>query len=232
MVILTIFLFFLAAFLPALIWLLFFLREDIHPEPKKMILYVFCLGGLASVPTLLIQIFFQKLTVALPLSELVLIVGLALFEEIFKFLAAYVAVRKNPAFDEPIDAMVYMITAALGFATIENIFITGNSLDAANVFATSNALTVLSVRFVGATMLHALTSGLLGYYWAKGLLRKSPKSFLTPAVLLVTLIHAFFNYVVLLFQDFNLIFPSIFLVFIAFFVFIDFEKLRSVKDAL
>ena len=47
--------------------------------------------------------------------------GLALIEEIIKFVASHFAARRSPAFSEPVDAMIYMIVAALGFATLENI---------------------------------------------------------------------------------------------------------------
>ncbi len=232
MVILPLLFLFLAAALPALIWIVFFLREDLHPEPKKLIFYIFCLGGLISLPTLLVQTLFQHFVIALPWGGIILIVGLAAFEEIFKFLAAYLGIHKNPALDEPVDAMIYMITAAMGFATIENLFIVGNSFDVANLFSVTSVLNVLAIRSVGATLLHALGSSLVGYYWAKGLINGTLKKSIITGLLLATLVHAFFNYLVLVFQNYNLIYPSVFLIFVAFFVFNDFERLRSRPERL
>ncbi|TSD03009.1 MAG: hypothetical protein Greene071436_358 [Parcubacteria group bacterium Greene0714_36] len=37
----------LLAFLPPIFWLLFYLREDRHPEPKRLLIATF-LGGMAS----------------------------------------------------------------------------------------------------------------------------------------------------------------------------------------
>ena len=45
----------------------------------------------------------------------------ALVEEVVKFMAIRFMILNDPEFDEPVDAMIYMITASLGFAAIENI---------------------------------------------------------------------------------------------------------------
>src|SRR4030043_794785 len=42
--ILTYFLYVLLGFLPSLIWLLFYLRKDSHPEPKNQIIQIFVWG--------------------------------------------------------------------------------------------------------------------------------------------------------------------------------------------
>ena len=47
-------------FLPAILWLVFFLKEDRHPEPKKLIFLVFCAGALASIPAIIFQFGFQN----------------------------------------------------------------------------------------------------------------------------------------------------------------------------
>ena len=120
MVVLYTFSLLLVVFVPALIWLLFFLKEDLHPEPKKLLLHTFAFGGIISMPTLTLQIIFQNIVAAFSLNIIILIIGLALIEEMLKFFAAYSSVKNNPAFDEPIDAMIYCITVALGFAALEN----------------------------------------------------------------------------------------------------------------
>ena len=49
------------AFLPSIVWLIFFLKEDRHPGPKKLIFLVFCAGALASVPAIVFQFGFQRI---------------------------------------------------------------------------------------------------------------------------------------------------------------------------
>lgn len=206
------------AVLPSLAWLLFFLREDVHPEPKRLIIYVFSLGAISTIPVLIVQVGLQEF-LNVYLTNLPAVVLLAFSEEIFKFLAAWIGVRRDPSFDEPIDAMIYMIAAALGFATIENLFIIGNVLDSLSLASLSSATNILLLRFVGATLLHVLASALLGFYWAK---RK-----IGLGLIVATVIHSAFNYLILVFPNNNLLYASLFLVVAAFFVFQDFEKLKA-----
>lgn len=244
MVILTTVFAILVAFIPAFAWFFFFLKEDIHPEPRRLLTYTFGLGALASVPVLGFQIVYQGVASAASANPAVFIVGFALIEEIFKFLAAYFAVRRDPAFDEPIDAMIYMVVAALGFATVENVFIAGDAISALRAgesfLSSSGLFSTLILRFVGATLLHALASGLVGYYWARGraLLRPAPVAGrdagavggpLVFGLAIATAVHAVFNYLVYTFQATNILYPSLFLVFAAFFVLSDFERLKRAR---
>jgi len=196
--------------LPSVVWLFFFLQEDIHPEPKRLILKTFLVGGLMALPVVALQFLTQDVLSFFNLKNIIIsIIVLALIEEVFKFIAAYWVTYKNPEFNEPIDAMIYMITAALGFAMVENLFIMGNSF----------GFSTIALRFIGATLLHSLASGLLGYYWAKANL-----SF---GLFLAVLVHSLFNYLILKFQSTYFLYPSLFLILTAIFVFIDFEKLRK-----
>lgn len=218
----------LFAFLPSILWLIFFLKEDRHPEPKKLIIFTFCAGALMSVPVLALQLVFQKF-IAQPLHALVFLVfGLALIEELFKFFAAYWSVNKEPAFDEPVDAMIYTIVAALGFATIENIFIMGDKIYYLTLNNILVSVSTVGFRFIGATLLHGLAAAFTGYYWALG--RKTGKvgSYLVIGLSIATLTHFIFNYLIYQFENVSLLYPSIFLVFVAIFIFKDFSRIKSV----
>src|SRR3989344_4153795 len=148
---------FLLGFIPGLIWLGYFLKKDAHPEPKKIILKTFILGGLAAFPAILLE---AGLTQIIPFSSwLYFFVVIAPVEEILKYSAARFAALKSRFCDEKIDIMVYLITAGLGFATIENILLILKSSD--------SALDIIVIRFLSATLLHALLGSLLGYFFAK-----------------------------------------------------------------
>lgn len=158
--------FLILGLIPSLAWLIFFLREDVHPEPKKIIFKVFISGFFITFIVIAIQfacqniLNFYKIADCNPLSLFIF----ALIEEILKFVAVYLVIRKCRFFDEPIDAMIYMIVAALGFAMVENLAIMFS------ITQVSEALGVITIRFVGATLLHALSSAIVGYWWAKGLI--------------------------------------------------------------
>src|SRR3989344_9680140 len=159
--------------LPSLAWLSFYLKEDLrHPEPKKLIFYTFVASVFSTIFVLQSQIFVDRwLDGYVVPYGLFYFVALAFIEEIFKFLAVYFAVGYRKEFDEPIDAMIYMIVAALGFAAVENV---------ASVFQAAKSLTIgvvpletVTLRFVGATLLHTISSGLVGYYWGKAMAKGS-----------------------------------------------------------
>lgn len=249
----NVFIVLLAAFAPALVWLLFFLREDaVHPEPRRLIAKVFAAGALASIPTFLVQSGFDAL---LRGEFVVLVILLALVEEFFKFGAAWLVVRRDRAFDEPLDAMIYMVVASLGFATVENVFITGSayplSASLGAFLVAGGALTTLTYRFLGATLLHVLASSLLGYAWARGLVpfeagrpkvavaaplagrprtgweRKKLWSSVMFGLVIATAVHAAFNFLIYRFQYENLLVPTLFLLVAGFFVLADFEKVKK-----
>ncbi len=215
----------LVALFPAFVWLWFFLKEDLHPEPKRLILYTFCVGAIITMPVLFLQVLFQELYLSFFFSTLISIIGLALIEEVFKFFAAFSAVNSDKRFDEPIDAMIYSIVAALGFATVENLFIAANAFDSYGSLVSISQTMLL--RFVGATLLHALASSVVGYYWARARIlgKFFPSIFL--GLLYATILHGVFNYLVLHFQYHNLFYPTLFLVFVALFVLHNFEVLKK-----
>jgi len=196
-----------------------------------MILVAFIVGAMMAVPVIILQLLTQDALNFFSIKNIIVsIVALALIEEFFKFIAAFWVTYKNPEFDEPIDAMVYIITAALGFATVENVLIMGNIFSSANTaFLTASlttAFSTIALRFIGATLLHTLASGLMGYYWAKGIIRKS-RLYLGYGFFLAGLIHSTFNFLIVKYQSVNFIIPSLFLILGAIFVIVDFEKLRK-----
>ncbi len=206
--------------LPSFAWLFFFLKEDGRPEPKTMIAKVFLAGALITVPAVLFQLLARNwLKIAgVDQYDFVSFSAMAAIEEILKFLAAYFVIRKSRFFDEPVDAMIYMIAAALGFAMVENVAIMFGAKQI------SEAVGVIILRFVGATLLHALSSGIVGYYWARNLIKK--RGLILKGLVLATLLHGLFNYSIILFME-TMIYPILFLMIIALFVFWDFEKAKN-----
>ena len=147
----------LGGVLPALLWLSFWLREDRkQPEPRNLIRKTFFFGMLAVILVLPFQKGVEMIFPSLTALSLFL---WAMLEEIFKFGAGYFGGLRSVEDNEPIDPMVYMITAALGFVALENtlfIFSPIIAHDALQSFITGN------MRFIGASLLHVVSSGILG----------------------------------------------------------------------
>ena len=222
--------------LPGFAWLFFYLQEELHPEPKRVIALVFLAGIASAVAALAIELFFQcgafhhfhncvagfrKSTALTPL----LVLLFAFVEETVKFGAVYFTIRHNKAFDEPVEAMIYTAVGALGFATLENL----GALFSGGVrlALVSGIFEIATFRFVGTTLLHTLTSSLVGYCWALGIRNFGSKKFIVYGLILATILHAAFNYLILIFD--NLLYPVIFVAIVGFFIFGDFEKLRERK---
>jgi len=49
-------------------------------------------------------------------------IGVALTEEMLKFLVVYFLYFKQPFFDEPMDGIVYCVLVGMGFVSVENFF--------------------------------------------------------------------------------------------------------------
>jgi RsiW-degrading membrane proteinase PrsW (M82 family) len=142
--------------IPSLLWLWFWLKEDKKkPEPKGLIATVFLVGAVAVVFILPIEKFIQANVASHP-WQLIL---WATAEEIIKYLAVMAVIFRTNFAEEPIDWPIYMITAALGFAALENALFLIKPLSAG---AAAVSLLTGQLRFLGATLLHTVTSGILG----------------------------------------------------------------------
>ena len=194
------FLYIFLAILPSIIWLVYFLRKDVHPEPNSQVLKVFFGGAIITLPALLIELGAEKALEALALPFLFaslvnIFLGVAFVEEILKYLVVRINILRSPEFDEPIDAMLYMIIVALGFAGVENIllfFKPGIFVEPFDPFLLS------LVRFLGATFLHALCSATIGFFLAFSLFhQRRHLSFLIIGVGIATLLHGFYNFAII-----------------------------------
>jgi len=174
---------------PALFWLLYFYHKDKYePEPLSWIVKIFLLGALITIP-----IFIGEKIAGIFVSEFAIFVIVApVMEECGKFFVVKKYVYQSSEFDEPVDGMIYAITAALGFATIENI-----------LYIFSIPLTELSTLFfviIARALLsvpgHALFTSIMGY--SLGIAKfGNPKH--APIIIITGLVgaiafHALFNY--------------------------------------
>ncbi|MBU1118318.1 PrsW family intramembrane metalloprotease [Patescibacteria group bacterium] len=181
--------YFLLGLLPGLFWMWFYLRKDREkPEPIKLIAKVFLFGMAATFPAIALEFaidyFFpfsgQRGLVPIILGSLLVV---APVEELLKYVVVRDVVFKDPHFDEPVDGIMYAVVAALGFASLENLLV---------VF--SEGGTVLLLRFATATLMHALTSGIVGYYIGRGMIEpEKKKAYIRQGLFLAILLHALYN---------------------------------------
>lgn len=217
--------------LPSLVWLAFFLKKDLHPEPKYQISRTFLMGMILSPIAVGLQWSFVSLgrifsPAIFSFDSLHFFLWAALVEEVVKFLAVRFLILNNPEFDEPVDALVYMITASLGFAAIENILI----LYRLGPEGLAGVLPLWALRSIGATPLHALSGALTGYFLALAwFFRHYLKRLVTIGLLLASLFHFTFNVLIFSFenQTIGLIYSILWLVVFGFLIQLLFQKIKN-----
>ena len=167
-----------------------------------MVLKIFIWGMASTLPIILVVIFFFEF-----IKDIRNIVALSIFllalhtlfwatiEEILKYLVVRYNVLRNSELDEPVDIMLYMIIAGLGFAALENILL----LFGFHPLLTLPEITFLAfLRFISATIGHALWSGLIGYYMALSFFEsKKRKKLLFFGIGIASLLHGLYNFAIL-----------------------------------
>lgn len=217
--------------LPSLVWLSFFIKKDIHPEPKYLITRTFLMGIILAPLAVGLQWIFvgagQKFySDIFSFQSPHFFLWAAFVEEIVKFLAVKFIVLNDPEFDEPVDAMIYMIIASLGFAAIENILILFKTIPG----GLEGTLQLWALRSVGATLLHALAGALTGYFLALSwFYHEHQKKLIVMGIILASIFHFVFNVFLFSFQEDSrgVIFSLFLLAVFAFFIQALFRKIKD-----
>lgn len=218
----------LGGILPALIWLAFWQSEDKkRPEPSGRIIQTFLLGAMA-VP---LVIPFQRWALTyFPEFGLETFLAWAILEEVFKFAAAFIALKAIEN-DEPIDSLIYLITAALGFTALENTLFIANPLLQQDIAGT---VVTGSLRFIGSSLLHTVSSATIGLALALTYFEKTWVKWVAGSIGLILAIffHTAFNLFLLAenslstFLTFATVWSGIALLLLAF------EKVKTLRKPL
>ncbi|HAO64617.1 TPA: hypothetical protein DCQ44_01395 [Candidatus Taylorbacteria bacterium] len=190
---------FFAGLLPALVWLWFWLHEDrLHPEPRSTLAFTFTTGMAMIFLAIPIEAFFAQ---AAP-TPMWRFLAWAAVEEVLKFTAAYLAAIHTRFFDEPLDAVIYMMCAALGFAALENTLFILNSAATALPSADSGLLSTIfltNLRFIGANLLHVIASSVVGVALALSFKKSRQEKivWLVGGLILATVLHTMFNLLII-----------------------------------
>ncbi|MEX0935119.1 MAG: PrsW family glutamic-type intramembrane protease [Candidatus Paceibacterota bacterium] len=181
----------LGGIIPALIWLAFWLGEDERrPEPRGRIFITFLAGMLAVVVVLPLEHLVQE---HIPGGLFTLFLLWAIIEETLKFVFAYFAGLHNKDCDEPVDALIYMITAALGFAALENTLFLLTPIEDGLI---GRSIVTGNMRFIGASVLHTLASGVVGAAMAFSFYRaqRIKRRYVLGGLILAIALHTYFNF--------------------------------------
>jgi RsiW-degrading membrane proteinase PrsW (M82 family) len=183
----------LGGFLPVFLWLWFWLYQDRkNPEPKGLLIITFILGMLIVFPA----IYLETKVLEVVSNEFLYTIINSSIEEILKLGIPAAFLFRAKALNEPVDYAVYLVTAALGFAALENF------LFILNISFTSSIVQVINasnLRFVGATVLHAVTAGAaglaIGWNFYKEKYKRWEGAFY--GLLIASVLHILFNLIII-----------------------------------
>lgn len=153
-------------------------RERHRRKPVTPLLRSFLFGALLTIPVVLLGQFLRG-SVA-PAIYMCLIGPMA--EEAGKFIACKLAVGRSSAFNEPMDAIVYAASTALGFAFIENM----------EYFATMDPMTIIG-RSIVSVPAHVLFSAWWGQAWSRSRFAGSSSILVARGVIFAGLFHSLHN---------------------------------------
>ena len=168
-------------------------REE--KEPVGLLIRLLVFGALSIIPALFFELFLEEIYADFfPAHSYVAIfidnfIGTSLIEEGAKYFILRKSTWKHPAFNYTFDAVVYSVTASLGFATVENIVYV---LDGG--FGTAISRALFSVPG------HTIFAIYMGYYY--GLARHAEayndsrltKKHLKKALFVPVMIHGFYDF--------------------------------------
>ncbi len=219
--------------LPALLWLWFwFHEENDHHEPKGLIILTFLTGmatvflaiPLQHISRNLVNTYFNNFAQA----ALIITIVWAGIEEFCKYISARFIALRQKYLKHPIDAFIYMTTAALGFSAMENTKYLLAPLFKGSAIETINAA---SGRFMGASLLHFLTCGIIALMIGMSFYASRVKKWLFVVVgyILATLLHSAYNFFIMSNERQNtfLVFLSVWVLVIM--LIISLERIKAIK---
>ena len=185
----------LLAVAPGAALVFFILLNDRYDrEPARLLVKIFVMGMLVTIPTIVVELIGQYFNVFSGLLgkavEAFIVVGLS--EEFFKRRVVLRYAYSHPAFNERMDGIVYCSIAALGFATLENIFYV------ISYYAIQPDLWI--TRALVSVPVHMLLGIIMGYYLSLAKYCPHPgkcKGYMTKSLLIPALLHGAFDFVLM-----------------------------------
>lgn len=180
---------FILAVLPPLLIAFYIYKQDkFDKEPKELILKSFLFGCLSVFPILILELIFNENLFSN--YFLYMFCGVALVEEGMKYFFLKKYLYDKPDFNEPFDGIVYAVMVSLGFATVENLVYVF-------IYYPDQQISVAIKRMISAIPLHASCGVIMGYYVGLAKFSTNSRKLLIKGVFFATLLHAIYNYFIL-----------------------------------
>ncbi len=184
----------LLAIVPAVVWLIFFYRQDrLEPEPKARIAQVFVLALLlADVVGIRLIRDWMRLpewaTFDTTTSLLASILVIGFTYQAIAYIAVRAVVYATSEFDERMDGIVYGTVAGLGVATLVNLrYIIENG---------GVALAPGVIRVTTTSLALASFSGLMGYFMAQAKFEHKPAWWVPLGLVVAAVLNGLFSWLI------------------------------------
>lgn len=181
-------------FVPTFFWLYFWLKETEEIRyPLTLVLLVFGLGGIGVFLAIPLQ---SALSTVFAYKSIGYLMTLACVEEIVKFLLVCIAVPRILTPRLATEPAVFLVSAALGFAAVENTLFLLNPVLHQNINLT---LVTGNLRFLGSTVLHAICAAFIGIGLGLAATDRffSKMLHLLTGLALAVALHGLFNYFII-----------------------------------
>ena len=151
----------LLALLPGLAICYYIYRADKYEKEDQLPLFLsFFMGVAITWPAIKLEEWISQFglenTANIGIALAASFIGVALIEEVLKFLCLWAYPYQRPFFNEPFDGIVYTVMIGMGFATLENI-----------LYALRYGFGTTLLRVFTAVPAHAVFAVLMGYYIGK-----------------------------------------------------------------
>lgn len=193
----------LLAIAPSLILVCHYYKQDIKkPEPKHLVTKIFFIGILFTIPASILEVLCDGLFRFLDHTPIIYnffkaFIVAAFIEEFLKLFIVKRFAYTNVHFDEIMDGIIYTIIASLGFACLENV-----------IYVINDGLGIALIRAVTAVPMHAVASGIMGYYIGKAKFsrtREDENALIYKGLWYAVLIHGIYDFLLFASPQINFI---------------------------
>jgi len=161
-----------------------YLKDRYESEPLKLISRMFIMGALLVFPA---YVFEHMLQQGINIAFITNVLSIGIIEEFLKWFVIYFMIYKHVEFNEPYDGVVYSVSVAIGFATIENI---------GYLIFNDYSPTYVLLRSLLPVTSHAIFGVIMGYYLGLAKFNKlQEKYYLILSFLIPVSFHSLYNFI-------------------------------------
>jgi len=182
----------LTAIAPSIFLVWYFYKQDIKkPEPKHLVIGIFLLGIIFTVPAFILEMLFIEIFGFVMSGTIIYdfvhaFVIAAFVEEAIKLFVVTKFVYNHADFDEVMDGIVYTIIASLGFACLENL-----------IYVARCGFPIAWLYAITSVPMNAVASGMMGYYIGKAKFsnnKTEANSLISKGLWYAVLIHGIYDF--------------------------------------